>query len=67
MYDRVYNGVLNRRSKVKEINRLIAKSPESCLSMQLIYRLPPYEKLTNFGSLGLPSGPIPFFANLPSV
>jgi hypothetical protein len=26
-----------------------------------------YEKLTNFGSLGLPSGPIPFFANLPSV
>jgi hypothetical protein len=26
-----------------------------------------YEKLTNFGSLGLPSGPIPFFANRPSV
>ena len=27
----------------------------------------PYEKLTNFGSLGLPSGPILFFANRPSV
>lgn len=26
-----------------------------------------YEKLTNFGSLGNPSGPILFFANRPSV
>ena len=26
-----------------------------------------YEKLTNLGSLGLPSGPMPFFANRPSV
>ena len=26
-----------------------------------------YEKLTNFGSLGLPSGPMPFFAKRPSV
>lgn len=36
-------------------------TPQS-LALQIFY-----EKLTNFGSLGLPSGPIPFFANLPSV
>jgi len=36
----------------------------STLCSHLLHR---YEKLTNFGSRGLPSGPIPFFAKRPSV
>ena len=46
---------------------LYFRSPKSPLYS--VQSSPPstYEKLTNFGSLGLPSGPIPFFANRPSV